>query len=211
MPGRGAWASGAGQRAARAWAEGAVWTVGTARGLAGTPGEVAGPPAVPVLTEVPGFGSRFPSGFAWPLPTQVCQEQQSRSPTQRRPPQHLPWVSPPKPSHLPLAPLMCREHQLAPGSERDPQGCAAAHPSPAPALGSTGTGTEASSALARMTGRGPVWPGVRRVLRAQGPGSRLGALPLRRHLDKQADGRCQRGQRAICAARPPHHARTATS
>lgn len=39
----------------------------------------------------------------------------------------------------------------------------------------------------------------------EGPGQQIGSpLPLHHHLDKQADGRCQRGQRAICAARPPH-------
>lgn len=169
---------------------GTASTVRTVRGLAGTTGEVAGPPAAPgqalavfVLTEVPGFASGFASGFAGFLPTQVARHPSSRA---------VLWLEAAPASVLGLSPEACSGDPGYPnrcgsfawgapastGSRGGPTGCAAA-PLPrscssrhqAPALGDRGQGqgTEASSALAGTTGRGPAWPGVRRELWARGP------------------------------------------
>lgn len=71
------------------------------------------------------------------------------------------------------------------------------------------SGNRASSVLSEQTLWTCLAQGSGGRCRREGPGQQIGSpLPLQHHLDKQADGRCQRGQRAICAARPPHHSLT---
>lgn len=117
---------------------GTASTVRTVRGLAGTTGEVAGPPAAPgqasavfVLTEVPGFASGFASGFAGFLPTQVARHPSSRA---------VLWLEAAPASVLGLSPEACSGDPGYPnrcgsfawgapastGSRGGPTGCAAA-------------------------------------------------------------------------------------
>lgn len=135
--------------------------------------------------------------------------------------QHLPWVSPHNPHRLrlflnwregcasetPASSLAPK--QEAPGgpgrscccSSFSSVGCSCPAP-PEHRHRAPGTGHRARPGerlgrghrvvlCARRTDSGPCLPGVRRLLGWEGPGSRLETLPLQRHLDKQADGRCQ--------------------
>lgn len=191
LSGRRAWAAGAGGRVARAPAEGDRVDRAHCAGISRDDWRGGRAPG----STWPGLGrvcadrsarvraSGFASGFAGFLPTQVARHPSSRA---------VLWLEAAPASVLGLSPEACSGDPGYPnrcgsfawgapastGSRGGPTGCAAA-PLPrscssrhqAPALGDRGQGqgTEASSALAGTTGRGPAWPGVRRELWARGP------------------------------------------